>query len=235
MYRLNPLNRNVLITIDEVVAKAAIDPTADIRILQNSIEIAEERFIAPALGSLLYEDMLTQKNVLVTSGNQSTLLAQINASLPSGATHWTTDSLPIGALLNAIELVTNTAYTALWNRYLWRLTAEAVDMTATVPSWLRHTAQGQQMNNPNIIGGNGTGSASGAAKDIGYKMDRLLQDRINPLQDRMRAWLCQTRPNVPLYDFTNNCPTCSSSSSTTTDGINTQSKGGWVLGVYDGR
>jgi hypothetical protein len=193
MYRINYLNRPTLITPDEVLFHAATDNNIDARQIMQNIIVAEERIIAPAITDEFYEELLLLKNQTVTTTNQAALVAQINNSSITAA------NLPVGTIVNAIEFITNADYVALWNRFLWKLTAEAVDMMTTVPSWLRHTSVGQQKNRPAVIGGNGEGSATGDRKDIQFKIDMQMQERIDPLIERMRQYICKNRPKFPTY------------------------------------
>jgi hypothetical protein len=55
--------RNVLITTDEVIFHAPTKQTLDPRTIQNSIIIAEERFIVPAIDYPLYYELASTKNV----------------------------------------------------------------------------------------------------------------------------------------------------------------------------
>jgi hypothetical protein len=221
MYRINRLTRPVLITIDEVIAKAVVDENADIRYLLNSIEVAEERYIAPALGDAMYEDMLSQKNVQVTSGNQTSLLSSINASLTAAGKQTIQSSdIPVGTWVNAIEMC-STAYQNLWNRFLWKIIAEAVDMCAVIPSWTRTTAQGQQQNNPKTLNSDSSGSATADRKDVEYKLDSMSQQRLYPLIARMKKWIVE-QGGYPLFPVTKK-----------PDGIDGQMKGGIIMGIYE--
>lgn len=229
MYRFNELKRPVLITVDEVIAKAAITGNPDVRMILQNIEIAEERIIAPALGDELYEDLIAMKNREVTSGNQAALLILLNASRTAEGKQ-ALPSLPVGTIINAIEFLTDATYIALWNRFLWRLTAEAVDMMCTVPSWLQHTAQGQLMNKPAIIGSSGE-SASGSAKDVKFKMDVQMQERIDPLRARMEQWICAKKAADPtvLLKYIKSCGDCTEGA----DGVSVLRKSAFVFGAYD--
>jgi hypothetical protein len=224
MYRINRLNRAVLITVDEVITQCAMDQDADIRYIMNSIIVAEERWIRPALGNAMYRDLVTQKNVVVTADNQSDLVDAISASLvAAGKDPITADALPIGIMVNAIELVTNAKYVELWEQYLWKLTAECVDVSCVIPSWLRHTAAGQQKNNPVVVGGNTEGSATGDRKDVEYKIDAYIQSRIKPLIAAMEQWICD-EGGFTLY------PACKCEGPK--NGVSTKVKGGIIFGVY---
>lgn len=200
MYRINLCGRPVLLTPDEFLFHAASDDTVDTRQVSQNIIIAEERWIAPTLCDGFYEDFCRQKNRLVDGTNQATLLADINASLTAqGKPTIVLADIPVGTWINAIEFVTDTNYVELWNWYLWKLCTEAVDLTTIVPSWLRHTPQGQQKNNPAVIGGNGKGSETGDRKDVQFKIDKFVQDRIDPLIARMELWICKRKSLFPLY------------------------------------
>ena len=205
MYRINPLYRNVLITADEVLFHAATEDNIGISYIQKNIINAEERFVRTAMGSDFYDDFASQKNRIITSANQTTLLSQINATLPTGTPFFTVDNLQVGMFLNAIELVTDQTYVTLWYQLLWKFIAECVEFMTIPNTWLRSAAQGQMKNNPEVLGGitNGQASASGDLKDVKFKMDKAIQDRIDPLQNALHAWLCNQKKknpaSYPLY------------------------------------
>lgn len=225
MYRINYTGRPVLITPDEVLFHAATDKDADVRMILQNIIIAEERWIAPALGDDFYYDFVSKKNTKVTQANQASLLATINASLTAaGKATITTAAIPVGSYINAIEYITDAAYVELWEMFLWKLTAEAVDLATIVPSWLRSTAQGQQKNNPEVIGGNGQNSASGDRKDVQFKIDKAVQDRLDPLIERMHLWLCKRQSSYSLYTKACECDN--------PDGVSFKRKTDWVFGAY---
>lgn len=223
MYRINEIGRNVLITVDEVIIKAAIDDDQDPKYIRNSIEVAEERYIVPVLGEAFYEDFIEAKNKVVTAGNKSDLLVLINASRAAAGKNAIEESeLVIGTVVNAIEF-TSEVYQEFWNRFLWKVTAEAVDIVGIVPTWLRTTGLGQQLNSPQVLGGTTEGSASGGRRDVQYKADAMAQNRLNPMIERMKKWLCDKMAWYPLFD------TCNCSKYT---GISNR-KGGIILGIYD--
>lgn len=222
MYRINRLSRPVLITVDEVVTKAMVEENMDVRFLINSIEVAEERFIAPTLGEAFYNDFITEKNVLVTNINHDALVILINESLAAaGKNPIAGADLVNGMWVNAIEECTTTNYNTLWNRFLWKICAEAVDILAIVPSWTRSTAAGQQQNNPKSLTGGGEGSGTASMKDVQYKVDHMLQARLFPLIAEMKKWICDTG-GYTLYD----CK-CDDKS-----GLSKR-QGGLILGVYE--
>ena len=234
MYRINYLNRNVLITPDEVIFHAATDADINARQILNNIIVAEERFIPAILGDKFYEDFINKKNVKVTTGNQAALLTAINASLTaSGLEVIVSNDIPVGTIINAIELVTDEWMVKLWERFLWKLTAECVDMMTTVPSWLRHTSAGQQTNNPDVIGGSSGGSVTGKIQDVKFKMNTALQDRIDPLVERMKLWLCQNKKEFALYTMDCGETICDEETGETPDGVSYRGKTNFVLGIYN--
>lgn len=219
MYRLNPLNRNVLIVTDEVIAKAPVEQDQDVRNLQNSIEIAEERFIVPLIGAKMYEDFINMKNVVVTSGNKTALQTSVN----TGNTGETV-VLVEGQIINAIEQVTNVWFVKLWNRYLWKIIAECVAYTAIPTNAVKSTSQGEMQNNPAGPMG-GTGAQGVGLGFLKFKMDKMLMDRIDPLLESMRVWLCANKAETGLVLWdSSSCAEC----------LPTHKKmGGYVFGIYD--
>lgn len=229
MHRINRLNRPVLITPDEVIFHLASDDDTGVRMILNSIINAEERIIAPAICDELYYSFIEKKNVLVTSANQADVLHQMNDSRAlEGKPALPPTAIKPGMYINGIEFLDETddaELILLWNMFLWKLTAEAVDLMCTVPTWLRHTASGQQKNNPEVIGGSAGGSVTGDYKDVKFKMDNQLQDRIDPLVTRMHSWICTKRKEnsdfLPLY-----CKKCDCDS----DGVAINRKTDWIFG-----
>lgn len=223
MYQINRLNKKVLITAQEVMFHAPTSHTIDERNILQNIIIAEQRFIAPVIGRDFYDSLLSQKNVTVTSGNQTTMVTNVNNYLTSiGETNITSTDIPVGTLINASELL-NANNLTLWNEHLWKIIAECVECVLIVPTWLQHTSQGQQKNNPEVIGGNGQGSVTGDLKDVRYKEDKFIQDRIDPLIESMKYFLCKNKNIYTLY-------TCEDDS---IDGISISRKSPIIFGAYD--
>lgn len=221
MYRINYTGRPTLVTPDEVLFHMAADKDVAPRDILQNIIVAEERWIAQAMGDEFYYDFCNAKNVEVTSTNQASLLTDINASLTAaGKPTIVLADIPIGIYVNAIELVTNSNYVELWKWFLWKLCSECVALTTIVPTWLRQTAQGQQKNNPAVIGGNGSGSETGDRKDVQFKIDKYVQDRIDPLLERMHLWLCKRKSSYSLYTKACDCGD---------DGVSFKRKTDWVF------
>lgn len=229
MYRINLLNRNSLITPEEVIAKMASDQDVDARQILQNIEIAEERFIANIIGNKFYEDLIAKKNKKVTDLNKSTILDLINGQQESNnLCPIYGEDLKVGMIINATEFWSDAAYLELWERFLWKLTSECVDYMTIVPSWLRHTSSGQMLNNPKVIGA--SGASSGDSKDIQFKMTSFIQDRIDPLTERMHLWICERKSSYPLYG--KECPSCDQEDDSA-DGISHRVKTNIILGLYD--
>lgn len=228
MYQINKLNRPVLITPTEVLFHAPTDQVIDERQILNNIIIAEERWIANALGDALYEDFISKKNRRVTLQNQALLVDEINATLEP-MEYISAKDIPIGSYVNAIEFIKEEGYIKLWERFLWKLTAECVDVTATIPSWVRHTSAGQMKNNPNTIGGNGSNSASAEMKEVQLKVTRAIQDRIDPLIERMKMWLCNNQTYFSQFKL--DCYGCGADGNN--DGISHIRKTNFITNVYD--
>lgn len=223
MYQINRLNKKTLITPQEVIFHAPTTHTIDERSILQNIIIAEKRFVAPAIGRDFYDALLTAKHTKVDSGNQATMLTTINTYLASiGETAIASTDIPVGTLINASEYLT-AHYLTLWNEHLWKLVAECVEYVLIVPTWLQHTAQGQQKNNPEVIGGNGQNSASGDLKEVQYKEKKFREDRIDPLIEDMKYFLCKNKTNYPLY-------TCEDDQ---IDGISISRKSSIIFGAYD--
>lgn len=222
MYRVNLLPRKVLLVHDEVFAQTAIDNNADPRILLSAIQIAEERFVKPAIGKELYYDYRDKKNRVVTADNKAALEALINADNAGDAV-----VLEVGQIVNAIEFVTDEWYLQLWNEYLWKLAAECVVYIASPTNFSRFTASGEEVNNPKTIDFNGKGSnaTSVELKDMQWKLNKMLQDRIDPLQAAMHEWICDYKVHFSLYK---KCP-CDEKKE---DGVSYLRKTPWVHGIY---
>lgn len=225
MYQLNSLNVKCLITPREFIHQSPSTQVIDERMIWNNVLIAERRFILPVLGYDFYQSLVESKNVVITNSNQGTMVAKVNDYLTSiEGTSISSDDLPIGSMVNAMEEMTATNQ-SLWKEHLWKLVAECVELVMIVPTWLQHTNQGQQKNNPEVIGGNGQGSASGELKDVKYKEDKYLQDRIDPLTAAMKMYLCKNKTSYPLY--TGAC------GENDTDGVSFLRKSPVIMGIYD--
>lgn len=199
MYRLNLLQRNVLITSDEVIFHAPTKHTLDHRTIENSIIIAEERFIRPALGHAYYEAMITEKNLLITSGNLAAQQALINASLPDGSPAQT---LEAGMVVNAAEYL-SAGNLSLWKEILWKLTAECVLLIAAPENFIHFSSEGLVHNAPTAGPMIASGVVTPDLRSVKWLMDKKMQDRIDPLREALHAWICTKKKAdstvYPLY------------------------------------
>jgi hypothetical protein len=220
MYRLNPLQRNVLITTDEVIFHAPTKHNLDPRTIQQSIIIAEERFIRPSLCDDFYEALIAAKNLEITDDNKAAQQALYNGSQQAGAQAYT---LKNGDVVNAMEYLSD-AYKTLWKQHLWKLTAECVMIVSTPEAFVQFTSEGAVHTNP--VAGPMT-SATVTTPDLRsmkWIMDKKLMDRIDPLIEAMHVWLCKRVATYPLY--TKECD-CDAS------GVAYQRKTNMILGLYD--
>lgn len=197
MYSINPLPKNVLITPDEVTYmfnRQIIDGN----IWKSAIQIAEERFVRPVLGTEFYESLCTEKNVIVTEDNIEALQALFDAQ-------WGADKrvLVVGQRANAIELDTVTAANVtLWNDYLWKFIYEAVYFTALPEVYAQFSDAGVVKNNPSptFIDGSAQGTSAGIGlNDLKYLKDDVLLQRISVMQDALDRFLCENSASYPLY------------------------------------
>ena len=220
MYRVSLLPNKVLITTDEVIALGPVDGTVDPRNLLQAIQIAEERFIKPAICKELYYDLRDKKNIVVADVNKTDLQTKVQGSQTAPVT------LVVGQIVNAVEFMTPSApyYVELWNEYLWKICAEAVVYIASPTNYSRFTAAGEMENNPKTILNEGGGSNTVDLNKMKWKMDKLLMDRIDPLIEAMHDWLCDNKDKFPLYK----CKQCNNA----VDGVSINRKTPWVHGIY---
>lgn len=212
MYRINPLMRNVLITTDEVVFHAPTKHTLDPRTIENSIIIAEERFIRPALDFEMYTEIANAKNVLVTSSNKANLQSKIGTGY----------TLTEGEIVNALEEL-NADYQKLWKEHLWKLTAECVMLIAFPEGFIQFGSQGVVHTSPTSSVMTATGDVTPELKSVKWALDKKQQDRIDPLLESLHDFICRNRGKYPKYK--KYCP-C--------DEVQTNTKrSDIVLGLYD--
>ncbi|MVT11385.1 hypothetical protein [Chitinophaga tropicalis] len=220
MYRINRLMRGVLITTDEVLFHAPTQQTIDPRIIEQSIIVAEERIIRPALSDDLYYALIEQKNTEVTAENKATLEQQINDSLPEGSEPVV---LAVGEIVNAMEFL-NAGNMKLWKQHLWKLTAECVMLLATPEGFVQFGAQGIIHTQPASSPMNTSGLVTPELRSVKWVMDKKMMDRIDPLTEAMHAWLCRYKADYSLYKRDCGCDA---------KGVAYKRKSDIVLGLYD--
>ncbi len=220
MYRINPLMRNVLITTDEVIFHAPTKHTLDPRTIQNSIIIAEERFIRPALSSAYYEYLCGIKNKEVTADNKSAIEAEITNSLPAGSDPVV---LEVGDIVNSRNYLTGHDLN-LWKQHLWKLIAEAVVLVSFPEGFVQFTSEGVVHNAPPAGPMTTSGVVSPDLKTVKWSLDKKIQLRIDPLLEAMHNWICERKIYYPVYGKPCDCDASGKSIGKRSD---------WVLGIYD--
>lgn len=211
-YSLNPLMRNVLITNNEVLFHAATKQTMDIRLIQQHIIIAEERFIRTALGNALYTAMVNTKNVTITSGN----IDAYQQLFTNGIV------LREGNIVNSYKLMP-LEYQQLWLDILWKLVSECVTLLALPESWVQLGAEGVIHSAPPKSPFETSGMASPDLASVKFLMDKKQMDRIDPLLNALQYYLCGNKAAYPLYKGCPQDPTEEPQ----------QKRSDIVLGIYD--
>lgn len=217
MYRINHLQRNVLITVDEVIFHAPTKHTLDHRIVQQSIIIAEESHVRPAIGNALYYHLLEQKNKVVTAENKEELQQDILSDTGQTAV------LKEGTIMNAAEFLSESDL-ELWRQHLWKLTAECVAFISAPEAFIQLGSEGVVHNVPSGGAMNSGSLETPALGSMKWLMDKKLQNRIDPLISAMHEWICFKKKNYPLYSVP-----CQCDEQDTARG----KRSGFVLGVYD--
>lgn len=179
---LNPLNKKVLITTDEVIFHGPTDMKVDPRILMQSIIVAELRIIKPVLGATIYNELIEAKNKTVTSDNISAYQTEIN----EGRAGREQITLKIGNIVNSATFL-NDQQKELWTEHLHKLTAEAVVSASLHHNRARFTAQGVTKNYADIAGGGNTTSVS--LLELRNLIDHVSYSRISVLVDEMLLYM----------------------------------------------
>lgn len=213
----NPLRTKVLITTDEVQFHAPTDSNIDVRVILQSIIIAERRFIKPMVGKTVYEALINSKNMLVTSGNKAALQTDLNTGRGS-------DREVI--VLNEGDYVNSDTYLdvkqlALWQEHLHKLTAECVWYCALPVNRSRFTAKGVIKNFPETISQEQE-SVTTDLKDLKHLMDAGLFTRVSPLIEDMHRYMCDA--SFPGYDRDCSCDS---------KGSPYKNRSGVYFGLYD--
>lgn len=197
MYALNNLPTNVLISSDEVVYCLSSNSFSPSKI-NSAIQIAEQQFVIPVIGYNFYQQLISQKNVVVTSGNATSLQATFTALYGD-----TRPPLKLGQIVNAIELSTVYAENALlWNTILWKFVYECVYFVMLTDNYAEFNASGILKNNPApaFLDSSAAGTSAGIGlHDLKYLRDASLFGRINPMQDALEKFLCINYAQYPLY------------------------------------
>jgi hypothetical protein len=219
MYRINPLMRNVLITVDEVIFHAPSKHTMDRRMIEQSIIIAEERIVRPALSDDLYYALCDEKNRIVTIDNKDPLEALINDSTQDAGPV----ILEIGDIVNAMEFLSANNL-SLWKQHLWKLTAETCMLSASPDAFVQFSSEGLVHGAPPAGPMTTATVVSPELRSVKWLMDKKMMDRIDPLTESLHAWVCRNKVKYPLYKKTCDCDS---------KGTAYKRKSDIVLGLYD--
>lgn len=186
----------------------------DVRQIDAAIQIAEERFIRPAMCDSFYYDFRNKKNKKVTALNKEFLEEE------SGI-----QGLEIGTILNAIEFVGNQGYVELWDTILRKTISECVLYIATPTNASQFTSSGEMEENPSsLMSGNGAVSVN--IDKLRWKTKLLLEDRVSPMLASLNDYLFQYRSLFPLYN-------CKQFNVNDKGDIINQRKTPIIFGIYD--
>lgn len=226
MYRLNTLNRKVLIMADEVIFHATTKQTVDIRAIENAIIIADERLIRPAIGDDFYYSLLDEKNLVITSGNLAAQQTLIDDAFEGKQKP---KALEVGDIINAIEYLSNDS-ADLWRQHLWKLCAECVMLVSMSEGFVQSSASGVVHTNPVAGPLQGNGAVTPDLRSVKWAMDKKMMDRIDPLFEAMHQWICRQKDaDDSIYpDYTKAC-NCN------WKGVSYKRKTNLILGVYPER
>jgi hypothetical protein len=215
MIGVNILRTKVLITTDEVIFHAPMDNTVDVRNVLSNIIIAERRFIKPMLGYIVYNNLIDNKNLLVTSSNKATLQTIVNADRPDDREQIV---LNVGDFVNS-DTYLNEQQQELWFNYLHKIVAECVWFCALPVNRSRFTSKGVIKNYPENIAQNQE-SVTIDLKDLKHLLDKGLQERITPLIDDLHEYMC----SVGYPGYTRDCE-CGKTQTSKMSGV--------LFGLYD--
>lgn len=216
MYRLNNLLRNVLITEDEVIFHGPTKQSPDPRTLQQAIIIAEERFVVPIIGRTFYDSLCNSKNVVINAGNKAAMQAKVEAA-------YTGVTLQDGQIVNAFEEM-SADNQKLWKDLLWKLCSEAVLFVATPDNFVQFAAEGIVHATPQGSAMITQGSVTPGLGSVKWIMDKKLQDRIDPLTEALKSYLCSYKGIYPLYPGP--CEDCN-------ENAGSSRKTAWITSIYD--
>lgn len=223
MYRVNDLQRNVLITTDEVLFHAPTGHTLDPRTIRQNIIIAEEGIIRVALGYDFYRALVDEKNTLIDSANKAAQQILILDSIPEGSQDV---KLEEGMRVNALENLSAENQT-LWTEHLWKLCAEVVILVAYPEGFVQLGTEGVHHKAP-PAGPMSTGVVSPDLRTMKWAMDKKHMMRIDPLRESMHLWLCkQQKADSTKYTLYEKYCDCNA------DGVPYKRKTDVVIGIYD--
>lgn len=212
MYKINPLKRDVLLTVDEVIFHAPTKHTLDPRTIEQSIIIAEERFAVQLLGYAFYNQLAIEKNKKVTDGNINEFQGKV-----IGVNIRNDDTINASEFLSA-------PHKKLWDHILWKYLAECVMITATPEAFVQFGSEGVIHTNPQsspMVQGN---IVTPELRSVKWVMDKKMWDRIDPLKAAVHNYLCANKGSYPYYNAPCDCDV---------DGNPYKRRTNFVLGIYD--
>lgn len=195
-YRKNLLKKNVLITPEDVIFHAPTKHEVDHRMIISSIIVAEERFLKTELGYDLYEELIAAKNVLITSANK------VAQETLTGLT------LAVDDIVNGEGYLTP-VQRALWDKHLWKLTAECVMVSAYPEGFVQYGSEGTLHNNPPAGLMVTSGHVVPLLSSLKWVVEKKVKDRIDPLIRSMHEYICKNEADFPLYG--KECESCKDS------------------------
>lgn len=199
MIAIQDLHRKTLINPHEVAKVVANSEGLDLKRIQNSIIVAEERFIRPLLGYEFYEQLLSQKNIAITNANKSDYQTKLNAQYGTG-----TYELKEGEVVSDSDAL-SADNKVLWKEHLWSITAECVMVVAYPANYADFTSSGIVHNAPKIdaIGSNNKNTPELAT--IKWQIDKMVTGRIDPLINSFNQYICINKAKYPLYKKSCDC------------------------------
>lgn len=204
--------RNVLITAQEVLFHAPTKQAVDMRPIEQSIIVAEERFIRPKLGYDLYESLCAEKNKVV-----------VEADLAELKTKTGNPELKVGDLVNSFEFL-SAPRQELWKQHLWKIVAECVMISAYPEGFVQFGAEGAFHNSPPAGLMVTSGLITPLLSSMKWAIDKKVNERLEPLLESMHLYICRNLSSFGNYIKA--CPDCNGNTGKSYTG-------GIALGLYD--
>lgn len=190
MYTVNRLMRNTLTTPIEALFHAPTKQNVDVRPIESSIIVAEERFIRTELGYDFYEYMVNTKNkTLANSGEVTIAQPLVGATDPV---------LTVGDIVNAFEYLPQ-AYQTLWKQHLWKLVSECVIASAFPEAFIQFGAEGAFHTVPPAGLMVTSGLVTPLTSSMKWALDKKILNRISPLLESMHTFICKNKADYPYY------------------------------------
>lgn len=160
------LIRSVEVVRQGTARPAPLNVQFDTLLLDPHLADAEERWLVPMLCRELYEDMITQRNT--NNANYNPDFGPIVAMFP-----------------------TNAAYEALWIKYLYRYTAQAVVVEALPFIYAQIGSNGVFM--PTM-----TNNQPASMRDVQFLRTEMT-NRLDATRELIESYLCENKQDFTLY------------------------------------